>query len=246
MGAPRLYTLNENYFENIDTEDKAYWLGFIYADGFITKRKKGMGQNVLGITLHEKEPLELFCSHIQTNKPVRKYYHKSEFSKEDTVEYKIAIISNKVVSDIEKWGVVERKTFELSTIPNISGDLIPHFIRGYFDGDGSVFINKQRGGYGGNKIYYYNILGINICGTFNFLTSIKEKFLFLNSKSKCIYKENRNKNDTWNLKLSSNIRCEAFYNFIYPDSTKTFLKRKKDIFLNYFDIQKRGEHKLSS
>ena len=56
-------------------------------------------------------------------------------------EYKLALNSDKLVSDIEKLGVVERKTLTL-TFPNLREDLIPHFIRGYFDGDGSVFLHK--------------------------------------------------------------------------------------------------------
>jgi hypothetical protein len=243
MGAPRLYTLNENYFENIDTEDKAYWLGFIYADGFITKRKLGFGQNILGITLHEKEPLEKFCIDIGTNKPVKEYKTVSKYAPKGSTEYKIAIISNKIVSDIEKWGVVERKTFELSSIPDISKELIPHFVRGYFDGDGSVFLHKSRGGYGGTKMYYYNILGITICGTFNFLNSIKEELLFLNEESKCLYKEKRNVKDVWSLKLLSNKRCREFYEYIYPDTTVNFLKRKRDVFENYFKLYTEGKHK---
>jgi intein-encoded DNA endonuclease-like protein len=49
-----------------------------------------------------------------------------------------------MVADLEKWGCVENKTFKLNFPDFISEELIPHFIRGYFDGDGSVFLHKQK------------------------------------------------------------------------------------------------------
>lgn len=50
------YQYDESYFSEIDTPDRAYWLGFIYADGFITKRVNG--STVFGLTLADREPLE--------------------------------------------------------------------------------------------------------------------------------------------------------------------------------------------
>ena len=79
MGRPRLYTLNENFFETIDTEDKAYWLGFIYADGYITKSKTG--QHNLGIKLSIKDlaHLQKFALDIKTNKPIGIYKEQTQY-----------------------------------------------------------------------------------------------------------------------------------------------------------------------
>lgn len=224
MGRPRLYTLNENFFETIDTEEKAYWLGFIYADGYITKRKHG--QSVLGIKLGIKdiEHLRQFCSHIGTNKPVNIYTEKTQYS---TVEYCAQfIISNKIVADLEKLGVSCKKSLVLKFPENLEISLVHHFIRGYFDGDGSVFI-RNIPKYG--KIYHY--LGISICGTENFLMGIKENLEFVR-KSSIIFKDKREKNeskDIFNMKLFSNVRCKSFYDYIYKNS-HTYLNRKKEIF----------------
>lgn len=49
----RKYFHNENFFENIDTEEKAYWLGFMFADGYISEKRNGYGQDLFGITLAE-------------------------------------------------------------------------------------------------------------------------------------------------------------------------------------------------
>lgn len=220
----RKYSLNENYFQELDSKDKAYFLGFIYADGFITKRSQG--QNILGLTLAEIEPIDKFKKYIQTDKKVG-YYKKTNSYSDKSYEYKLALISDKLVSDIEKLGVVERKSLTL-TFPELREDLIPHFIRGYFDGDGSVFLHKDsRKEYSSNRY-----LGINICGTKEFLTALSKHLPFI-EEGQCIYKENRKETNCWNLKMISNIRSLELYHYMYNDCDDLYLSRKKEKFENF-------------
>lgn len=223
-GRKRQCTLNENYFQELDSKDKAYFLGFIYADGFITKPSHG--QNILGLTLAEIEPIDKFKKYIQTNKKVG-YYKKTSSYSNKSYEYKLALNSDKLVSDIEKLGVIERKTLTL-TFPNIREDLIPHFIRGYFDGDGSVFLHKDS-----RKEYSYNeYLGINICGTKEFLVALIKHLPFL-EEGQCIYKEERKETNCWNLKIASNIRSLELYHYMYKDCNDLYLSRKREKFENF-------------
>ena len=223
-GRKRQCTLNENYFQELDSKDKAYFLGFIYADGFITKPSHG--QNILGLTLAEIEPIDKFKKYIQTNKKVG-YYKKTSSYSNKSYEYKLALNSDKLVSDIEKLGVVERKTLTL-TFPNLREDLIPHFIRGYFDGDGSVFLHKDS-----REEYSYNeYLGINICGTKEFLIALTKHLPFL-EEGQCVYKEKRRKTNCWNLKMTSNIRSLELYHYMYKDCNDLYLSRKREKFENF-------------
>lgn len=223
-GRKRQCTLNENYFQELDSKDKAYFLGFIYADGFITKPSHG--QNILGLTLAEIEPIDKFKKYIQTNKKVG-YYKKTNSYSNKSYEYKLALNSDKLVSDIEKLGVIERKTLTL-TFPNLREDLIPHFIRGYFDGDGSVFLHKDS-----RKEYSYNeYLGINICGTKEFLVALTKHLPFL-EEGQCIYKEERKETNCWNLKMASNIRSLELYHYMYKDCNDLYLSRKREKFENF-------------
>ena len=222
-GRKRQCTLNENYFQELDSKDKAYFLGFIYADGFITKPSHG--QNILGLTLAEIEPIDKFKKYIQTNKKVG-YYKKTSSYSNKSYEYKLALNSDKLVSDIEKLGVIERKTLTL-TFPNLREDLIPHFIRGYFDGDGSVFLHKDS-----REEYSYNeYLGINICGTKEFLIALTKHLPFL-EEGQCIYKEERKETNCWNLKMASNIRSLELYHYMYKDCNDLYLSRKREKFEN--------------
>lgn len=223
-GRKRQYTLNENYFQELDSKDKAYFLGFIYADGFITKRSQG--QSILGLTLAEIEPIDKFKKYIQTDKKVG-YYKKTNSYSDKSYEYKLALISDKLVSDIEKLGVTERKTLTL-TFPDLKEDLIPHFIRGYFDGDGSVFLHKDS-----REEYSENVyLGINICGTKEFLTALSKHLPFI-KEGQCVYKEERKETNCWNLKLISNIRSLELYHYMYKDCDDLYLSRKKEKFENF-------------
>lgn len=223
-GRKRQCTLNENYFQELDSKDKAYFLGFIYADGFITKPSHG--QNILGLTLAEIEPIDKFKKYIQTNKKVG-YYKKTSSYSNKSYEYKLALNSDKLISDIEKLGVIERKTLTL-TFPNLREDLIPHFIRGYFDGDGSVFLHKDS-----REEYSYNeYLGINICGTKEFLIALTKHLPFL-EEGQCIYKEERKETNCWNLKMASNIRSLELYHYMYKDCNDLYLSRKREKFENF-------------
>ena len=231
-GAKRKYSLNESYFEKLDSKDKAYFLGFIYADGFITKRSSG--QNILGITLAESEPLDKFKKYIDCNKPIGVYKKTNSYS-DKSVEHKLALISDKLVSDIEKLGVIEQKTLVL-TFPELPKELISHFIRGYFDGDGSVFVHRDS-----HSKETRDYLGINICGTKEFLEGFVKHLDFLNENS-CIYKEKRRETNCWNLKFASNIRSLNLYHYMYKDCDDLYLSRKRKIFENF--IKEKGSETI--
>lgn len=231
MGNKSKYKFNENYFETINTPEKAYWLGFIAADGYITKRTQG--QHVFGISLHEKEPLEKLLVCLESNKKILEYDCSKMSNKySNKFEYKLLFVSNKMVSDLEKNGIVERKTFKLEFPYNIiSKELYPHYIRGYFDGDGSVFYSITRG-------IKDEVLNVSICGTYNFLDSLKKELDFLTEDDKCLYKDERTSKDTWALKLYNQSRALKFYRYIYQNiSNNIYLVRKKKKFDDYIEMK---------
>lgn len=227
MKRKRRYNLNENYFEVIDSCEKAYWLGFIAADGYITRRKTG--QAVLGISLAEIEPLERFREDISTDKPIYRYDWKDNPGKySDGTEFKLLLVSDKLVNDIEKHGIVERKTFKLKFPKDLKEEYYSHYIRGYFDGDGSVFYTSSRG-------KKDEVLCVTICGTNSFLTDLSEKIGVSSDK---IYKDNRTKNDCWSLKLYNQTFALPFYSYIYKNiNGEYFLHRKKKKFDDYIDMK---------
>jgi len=160
----RTYSLNENYFEVINTEEKAYWLGFLYADGCVCRSGK---IKHLEMTLKEEDSrhIKKFLNAIESNAPI---INKTIILNNKQYEAcKVSIGSAKMCRDLIKIGCTPRKSLTL-TFPDESilrKDLISHFIRGYVDGDGWIGIsnNKKR-----------QKARISILGTYNFLLGIQE------------------------------------------------------------------------
>lgn len=126
------HILNKSYFENVDNEKKAYWLGFLYGDGNISKNKRQ-----LTLVSKDREHLEKFKRDLDCDyeiKPVNKIH-------------RIIISSTKICKDLIQLGCVPHKTFKLEKIPDIQTDLIRHFIRGLFDADGCIYKRKYGIGF---------------------------------------------------------------------------------------------------
>lgn len=151
-------TLNEEIFEKIDTPDKAYWLGVMYSDGYISKT--GLYTNYFGLAVSskDKEWLLKFKHFLDYNGNIHDYKVVSGY-KPDALYSRLLIGSNHIVECLEKLGVVEHKTKIINKMPDIN--FKDDFIRGYIDGDGSLSKKHPR---------------LTICGNKNFLIDIAKYF----------------------------------------------------------------------
>lgn len=202
----RKYTLNQDYFETIDTQEKAYILGFIYADGY-NNEKTG----TLQITLHNKdvEILEFIKSQLNTNKPI---YNIKRENRPDVVS--LVINSKKISNNLVDYGVMQCKTHKIK-FPLLPKEYISHFIRGYFDGDGYV----------GNNV-------IEIVGTIDFLTSVQNILVdecSLN-KTKLHQRHKDRDNNIRRLTYGGRLQIERIFNYLYQDAN-FYLKRKYNKFI---------------
>lgn len=130
------YSYAETLFETIDTEEKAYWLGFLYADGYIDDSK-----NIIELALKEEDlyHLKKFRSfwHMD-DKPISKKI-KTIYNKK-YIGYRFYISNQKIKKDLINLGCGPSKTFTLKYPDEnqVPIELQHHFIRGYFDGDGCI------------------------------------------------------------------------------------------------------------
>lgn len=145
---------NQNYFENIDSEFKSYILGFIYADGFVGTH------NDFCIALSDKVPDNLkILNRFQNELGIDNLIYHS-INKNGDGYFTLKFSNKQLVSDLNKHGVFTRKSLTMENLPDIDDDLMNHFIRGYFDGDGTIctwfdkFDNRTR--------YCMEILGTEI------------------------------------------------------------------------------------
>jgi intein-encoded DNA endonuclease-like protein len=167
------YFCNDKYFEIINTEEKAYWLGFIAADGYIQGKQHYFNRSLcIALAEKDKEHIEKFKNCINATHPIH-IFTNNQYNKKYA---RITITNEKVCLDLEKLGVPEHKSLILQ-FPNTSQipeNLQMHYIRGYFDGDGSL---KKKG-----KIKGYDF---SLLSTREFLGSVKDILNINHNLKKC-------------------------------------------------------------
>lgn len=215
--ACKVSILNHDYFEVIDTEEKAYWLGFLTADGCVQHHKnKGESYSIrLELKTSDKYMVENFANAIETDRIVRDYIKDKK-----STSY-ITVFSKKMFNDLGKHNVIPNKTLSLENIPNtIPDELIRHFIRGYFDGDGTVYNYICKGK---NKLVF------GFYGTEKFLNSIKSRLIEDNVIVSEANVYNQKEANVSMLLYTIRDDIKRFFDYIYSDSS-IYLTRKYDKF----------------
>lgn len=219
--------INHDYFENIDSEHKAYWLGFIYADGSITKKVYEKGSYTyrlrMELMFEDKYILEQMALDLESDLKPKEYYndasHFEGYNKPKHTAY-IMFSSKKMGEDLIKLGVVPNKTLILKSLPSIPDNLMKHFIRGYFDGDGSVYLTKD------------NTIKTAFYGTHDFINSIQD---FLIKELNLIKKKITDQKEA-NVSFVGMAKQESekLYHYMYDEAT-IFLNRKYEKYNKYFN-----------
>ena len=137
--ARQTYFCNDDYFENIDTAEKAYWLGFIEADGSINKEHHSL---TIGLAIRDYDQLHRFKRAINATYPIHEYKAHLNTLDRSYESCSIIITSEKMVSDLMDKNVLPKKT-KNEIPPNIDKKWYKDFIRGFFDGDGWICKNRR-------------------------------------------------------------------------------------------------------
>jgi hypothetical protein len=221
----RKYKFNEDFFETIDSESKAYFLGFIYADGCLINDSVSYRYK-LNLKIHKKDShiLEQLIKCVDGEMDI--WYNK----KRDMCE--ISLSGKKMVSDLINKGVLPNKTFTIK-YPTIDESLERHFLRGYFDGDGCIRVNTDRRD--GSKRGDLRIVG----GSINMLCKINERmnYLFGTNINKLYGPKNKEYKFIGWAGMSD---IEKIYHGFYNKSD-LFLSRKKTIFDEVVNLIKNKE-----
>lgn len=232
------YTLNENYFEKIDSEEKAYFLGFLYADGCVSKNNNTYYM-MISLQEEDKSILEKFNKLLDSNRNllyINNIFNNSKWKN----QYKLCIGNKKLGEDLIKLGCVPKKSLILKfpTFEQVPENLIHHFIRGYFDGDGCIWEGKRYKSIvkdktkklGFREKIIHNVK-FNITSTNDFIVSL-QNILFKKAninKSKLAIRYKEKNNITKTLEQSGRNNIKKLYNFMYKDAT-IYLNRKKEKF----------------
>lgn len=194
----RKYPLNEQAFESIATEEAAYWLGLLFADGYIDS----YGRHSVELTLKDKELVEGFARFLGSDAPIAP----------KAGSWRVCIGSKKLVEDIISHGCYRKKSLTLEFPTSIPNALIHHFMRGYFDGDGSI--NTSRSGI------------FRVMGTESFLNEYVAR---LGVKPTKLLVDKRRPEGALTFQKSGRQELSKIYDFLYKDAT-LFLARKKSRF----------------
>ena len=151
-GEKRKHAINDTYFDNIDTEEKAYWLGFIVADGCVTQK----GVFIVNLSSKDKDHLIRLKHALGSGHPVTDILGGRAVN--------LTIGCKRLCAGLATHGVVYLKT-KRTVWPTLRPDLEHHFARGYFDGDGCIVpTNFSIAGYEPFLLQYQQVLVNNIDG----------------------------------------------------------------------------------
>lgn len=123
------HSINEDFFNVINNEAKAYFLGLMYSDGSVTN-------NQFYLKLKDEDIIIKFKKCLESSAPIQRRYNGNYDS------YCLTISSKKSCSNLIKWGCVPNKT-KIIQLPKLREDLYRHFIRGFFDGDGCLQLHDK-------------------------------------------------------------------------------------------------------
>lgn len=142
------YRYDYSFFENIDTPEKAYWLGFVVADGGIEVTKnsdRGTYRLRFLLACRDAAHLEKLKKSLKTN--IELHFGETMLNGKAYENVSLSINSKKIVEDLINLNVLPKKSAN-EVMPNgVPNHLVNHFLRGEFDGDGcfSYWINSREG-----------------------------------------------------------------------------------------------------
>lgn len=191
-----------DYFTNIDSYDKAYFLGFLLTDGNI-----GLNSNAVSLSLGTKdeEILKTFAKY--TNNENQIYYRK------DKPEASLSVKCGQWKSDLSKYGMIPQKTY-IADLPILEEKYMSHLMRGLFDGDGWISVKGHQ---------------IGFCGAEQMVTHVHQYlFTHLNIYPvKILHPEEH----LWQVTWSGKQDIITLGNYLYENKNDCYLKRKYSNFL---------------
>lgn len=214
----RKYTLDEGYFDEINTPDKAYFLGLLYADGFNNRKKREV---VLQLSLQDKSILDKFSECLSTNKPLGIVR-----SKRNNDMWKLTINSGRISKRLEELGCGYKKSLTLEYPTWMPDWLQRHFIRGYFDGDGGLCFTVRDG--------HYSTVTWSFINTENFCDKAKNIVSRAAGVNVTLRKHHTTKEMSY-ITVGGRLQVLKVCEWMYSGADQ-YLPRKKDLYIELRDV----------
>ena len=217
----RVYNFNQNFLSELNSPEKAYFLGLLYSDDCIHKSKDWESYNIMfGQSEINKDIVYKINNLLDSDYPVITTLNGSKLF------YRIDLKSKQMFEDLRKLGVEPNKSLTC-TFPNINEELIPHFIRGLFDGDGCVWNGKRKtmkvkdssNSSGFRERIVHNVK-FTYTGNYEFVNALQDhlvKYLGF-KKTKLNFSKAKNTKHICTMEYSGRGQLKKFYDFIYKNA----------------------------
>lgn len=216
----RKYNLNTEYFDDINTKNKAYVLGLFCADGCNYPPKSTA---YISLQENDRELLEKIRKEMDVEKELVvvdcSNRHDNGYSYNNMCV--LNLYSSHICNSLNKLGVVQNKSLKLK-FPNIQPCLYNHFLRGYFNGDGSIYLNNN------------NLPTVTLTSTQSFCMSAKAIIESCLNIYCGVYESSCHNGITKVLQISGKSAVK-FLDWIY-DEADLYLLRKYNRYIQYTKI----------
>ena len=200
----RTHKADRDFFKIVDTEAKAYVLGLMFSDGCIYSTGNSKHVN---FSSKDRDLIETFRTLLESEHNI---YQSSGV-------YSIVIGGQELYNDLKRLGLEERKSWKDYGIPKIPQELLRHFLRGVYDGDGCIFLSKIQGKY----TYLHIAL---TCASLQFLREVKQVLEENGISPQKVRKDRSN----YRLQVGDQSSAKKMVEYLYRGSNY-FLKRKRDV-----------------
>lgn len=212
----RRYKRNQHYFDNIDTPNKAYILGLLYADGCNFTKHNSI---TLSLQESDKDILERIKQELGYTGELR--FSPLSLKNSRHKNHYILNINDEILSRrLNELGVVDNKSLKITFPDFITKELISHFIRGYFDGDGCIYLDKKR-----NKCQTQTV------GTKDFCEHLSIILKEIGCKNNIKHPKQCHEN-TFVIQTSGNKSSYTFLSWLY-NSSDMKIQRKYNTYINF-------------
>ena len=198
----KTYHFNEHYFDCVNDGDKAYIIGLLWSDGHNDEKR---GRITLGLQERDKHILYDINTVMQSDVPLW-LSNLHDKNKNWSNSYRLTFRSKHMSEILASYGMLHNKSLLLTFPEWLDKSLYPHFIRGYMDGDGSIYYSQQK-----------NILRANMVGTKEFLDVVQKICDLIGIKTYLHHKNGQNE-VTYSLYTTSNIGTLTFLDWVYKDA----------------------------
>lgn len=202
------YNINHEYFQK-QSEDMAYWLGILGSDGCVSKKEN---QIYIELQRQDRELLEKLNNTIKNERPIKDYQDSKGYESS-----KLYFYSKQIKQDLALYNIIPNKTYDKNyTFPFLlEKKYYPDYIRGLFDGDGSIKITNCSISW---QIDSSSLEIVKIIQLF-----FQEKNIVLNITK--LPKKNIN---IFRIYGYGKEKIQKIYNILYSTNSNLFLKRKKN------------------